>query len=1281
MAQFLRPDADQATGSWSATPLWSKVDEGSPGDDTTIASADNSSPDDADLRLSDPAASPVVDTGHILRAAWNKSAAGGHAINAVLELWQGVPGTGSLVATLSVTNIGDTEVVSTYTLSTGEAANISDYTDLYLRVSRQGDTGGPPGNRRSLVVDFVELEVPDSTQTFQKQFSETVTVGAAVVKGVFRRIVETIWPGASPPITDVVASGYGTHSAAFVSSAGAVYVITSFSNAFSAWKKPSDYGKTTASAWTEFASGSGDTQVTALEVRQDADKLHIVYQRKAGVTDPGAVYYMCFDMSTDTWTTVNSQVRGGMTNAPTAGYFNVDLVVRSGGEIVGIYNGDKEDVGGTLYERAVGFRGTPGSWTADIALGATGVAADWPGGTCALGASDRVHFFLEDVTNRNYYQRTLRANNTLETLPSSFETDSRGFRRSRSQGVSYDDGGTTKVRFVGGRSAGQPILVMLDSADTPTVSVEQITSRQVALSTIFTGVLQKKLAVLSTNLFYMFHEDSGVTSAPLWLFRKDTSWDSGQPLGLWADENRRAQINAFTIGGLTVFAFVYYDGTNTLYAELGTPHVAQQFAKLLTASFGISESKALTAGKMLAAAFSVAASARKLAHRVLLATLTPTLPVLKKVILVPFAQSVTVAAGVTTTLVFMRTFSESVSAGESLTRSARKALAEALAATETRTAKVAVVLAAPVLIGAAITRSVAKGLAETVSASEVYGATRDLHRSFAEGLSAGESLVRSARLALAESLSPTDGVSRRVAVVLLASPGIAAAVAKRAAVSLAETVGVAEVLTSAKKFLLLLSESVAAGDSVARSVGKAWAETMTPADSLAKRAALVLVATVTVSAVGTARFLVRLLLTAGVSVGAAVTRGARLSLSATVGVAAAVRRGVGVVLAVPMGIAAAVTKAASRRFSETVSPSLALARQVRATLQESVSVADGINKSAQLVLAATLGVSAAATRRARLVLAGAVGIGESVVRAARLRLAAAVGVVGVVRKGVARALAATVSVAASPRKLAGVAIAATLTVVAAPWKLARLTLTATTSVGAALWKRARLVLPESVVTAAGFTKQVLISTVEKLFTETASVSAGLTRTVRKGLTGSLNVMESVRKGVAAAYQQGLSVAAGVMKRARLVKTAALTGSASLRRLARLGLAEILSPAESVVRGVRIRLAATPGVAAAVVKRIRTSAAESLTVAASRSATARIVLAAAIGTADAIRRTVRVVLRPVITIVGGFFTPGRQVLATGQHDAIPSLRIDLGADPSMSVQQSAVPSMTVTLEVL
>lgn len=162
MAQRALPSGDQATGTWVTTPLWSKINNGVDApDDVDITSDDNTAQDAADFTLTS-VTDPEVSTGHRLRVLWHKDQSGGHQINPVIELWQGVPDTGTMIAQSTVTDVSDVENEHTYTLSAGEANSITDYTNLYLRLVRSGDTGGPQGNRRSLIVDEAELEIPDA---------------------------------------------------------------------------------------------------------------------------------------------------------------------------------------------------------------------------------------------------------------------------------------------------------------------------------------------------------------------------------------------------------------------------------------------------------------------------------------------------------------------------------------------------------------------------------------------------------------------------------------------------------------------------------------------------------------------------------------------------------------------------------------------------------------------------------------------------------------------------------------------------------------------------------------------------------------------------------------------------------------------------------------------------------------------------------------------------------------------------------------------------------------
>ncbi len=159
MVQFARPDADQAVNSWTVTPLWSKVDEGSDGGDTIASDAvgNNINTSNGDLRLSD-VTDPAVSTGHIIRARWASSSV--RDIVPHCELWEGVPDTGTLRAALvGATLLDATEVTDTFTLTGTESDSITDYTDLYIRLWGRGTGGGPD---RALVVEFCELEVPDS---------------------------------------------------------------------------------------------------------------------------------------------------------------------------------------------------------------------------------------------------------------------------------------------------------------------------------------------------------------------------------------------------------------------------------------------------------------------------------------------------------------------------------------------------------------------------------------------------------------------------------------------------------------------------------------------------------------------------------------------------------------------------------------------------------------------------------------------------------------------------------------------------------------------------------------------------------------------------------------------------------------------------------------------------------------------------------------------------------------------------------------------------------------
>lgn len=143
MAQFARPSSDAYVGAWtnqagSGTNLYQSVDESV------------TSPNDADYVQSEsaPASSPVVfalsavtdplsSTGHIVRWRRGKDLASGAQIDLTVEIRQGYvseASKGTLIATVTDTNIPDSQTTTTYTLTGAEADAITNYAALFVRI-------------------------------------------------------------------------------------------------------------------------------------------------------------------------------------------------------------------------------------------------------------------------------------------------------------------------------------------------------------------------------------------------------------------------------------------------------------------------------------------------------------------------------------------------------------------------------------------------------------------------------------------------------------------------------------------------------------------------------------------------------------------------------------------------------------------------------------------------------------------------------------------------------------------------------------------------------------------------------------------------------------------------------------------------------------------------------------------------------------------------------------------------------------------------------------------
>ncbi len=147
MAQYARPTSDITDGNWldelGAATLFAHIiaqvdgSLSSSDDATYIESGSAPSADAFACHLGDPE-DPAVSTGHVMRWRRGKDSAGGSQIDLTVQLRMAYvsEGTqGTQITSQADTNIPDAFTNNSYTLSGAEADNITDYTDLQLRLS------------------------------------------------------------------------------------------------------------------------------------------------------------------------------------------------------------------------------------------------------------------------------------------------------------------------------------------------------------------------------------------------------------------------------------------------------------------------------------------------------------------------------------------------------------------------------------------------------------------------------------------------------------------------------------------------------------------------------------------------------------------------------------------------------------------------------------------------------------------------------------------------------------------------------------------------------------------------------------------------------------------------------------------------------------------------------------------------------------------------------------------------------------------------------------------
>jgi hypothetical protein len=155
MTQYLRPDSDISLSNWTGS--YASIDETSysDGDYITGSGSGNGTAEFGLSNINEPSAN----TGHTIRfRAWQQNNSNQRTLS--VYLYQGA----TLISSYSGNPITLSKVGAqayNWTISTGEADNITDYDDLRLYFTSGGAVGAPAKNRSSVYVSWAEVEAPD----------------------------------------------------------------------------------------------------------------------------------------------------------------------------------------------------------------------------------------------------------------------------------------------------------------------------------------------------------------------------------------------------------------------------------------------------------------------------------------------------------------------------------------------------------------------------------------------------------------------------------------------------------------------------------------------------------------------------------------------------------------------------------------------------------------------------------------------------------------------------------------------------------------------------------------------------------------------------------------------------------------------------------------------------------------------------------------------------------------------------------------------------------------
>jgi hypothetical protein len=182
VASFARPSADIARGSWTTnsggtTNLWATIDEAVADDADYVISALNAN-STYECRLSSVAPA-IIPRAHLLVLRGRKDQSGGNTKGVTVDLVQG----STVIGSLDFPDLPFAVTQQNVSIPKSMASQITDYTDLRVRLTSTGITSGGSARRRAIVTG-IALRVPSAVDLVDDLLTRWSIISDTSVPGV-----------------------------------------------------------------------------------------------------------------------------------------------------------------------------------------------------------------------------------------------------------------------------------------------------------------------------------------------------------------------------------------------------------------------------------------------------------------------------------------------------------------------------------------------------------------------------------------------------------------------------------------------------------------------------------------------------------------------------------------------------------------------------------------------------------------------------------------------------------------------------------------------------------------------------------------------------------------------------------------------------------------------------------------------------------------------------------------------------------------------------------------